>query len=168
MRTTHLRLAGQGLVSIKCAQEIILTLLQILGHKLPITRILNPTMFLYFPNSWCQKGSWNWSMSAKQELRRRTAGPTQFKILAAAPPVIDHAGPQVSNNLSWHFIQAADQRGSGISGAWNSQSLEAGRARIHRWILGRAPIRRTRSAIWGLNIIKVVTVFVVQDLGGGS
>ena len=29
----------------------------------------------------------------------------------------------------------------------NSQSLEAGRARTHRWMLGRAPILLTRSAI---------------------
>ena len=119
--------------------------------------------------------------------------------------VIDHGGPQVSNNLSWHFIQAAaltktkedpgsPERGSKPGQAWappsmldvfqhnfnfffkkkihtfsrcsawkpagllqtnrfsnyfkiNSQSLEAGRARTHRWMLGRAPIRLTRSAI---------------------
>ena len=128
---------------------------------------------LCFPNSWCQKADWRSSMSAKQKRRSETAS-NSTQVLAAPPPVIDHARPQVSNNLSWHFIQAADQRGSGISGAWSSelrsrpstnppldvgkssdqssnqssdQSLEAGRARIHRWMLGRAPIRRTRSAI---------------------
>ena len=59
-------------------------------------------------------------MSAKQKRRRETAS-NSTQVLAAPSPVIDHARPQVSNNLSWHFIQAADQRGSGISGAWSSE-----------------------------------------------
>ena len=97
---------------------------------------------LCFPNFWCQKATWRCMsgkervLSVKQEQRsetclsRRSRGerlpPTQLKFLAAAPPVIDHAGPQVSNNLSWHFIQAADQRGSGISGARSFKAWKRG------------------------------------------
>ena len=85
-----------------------------LRYKLARTHaVIQPC--LCFPNSCCQKATWG-CMSTKQERRRKiclpstNAGerlpPTQLKFLAAAPPVIDHAGPQVSNNLSWHFIQA--------------------------------------------------------------
>ena len=87
---------------------------------------------LCFPNFLSQKATLRCMsveqervLSVEQEQRRETAS-NSTQVFGSAPPVIDHAGPQVSNNLSWHFIQAADQRGSGISGARSFKAWKRG------------------------------------------
>ena len=113
-------------------------------------------------------------MSAKQKRRSETAS-NSTQVLAAPSPVIDHARPQVSNNLSWHFIQAADQRGSGISGAWSSElgsrpstdpPLDVGKSSDPSNQVSN--LRSAQHDLCFQMLKQVVTVFMYKDLGGSS